>query len=128
MTEEIITDLGRLDPQPLGVIARTSVSRYVDTTKSIKEIGRDLGVAYVVEGSVRREPEKVRITAQLIRVRDQSHIWAQSYDRESNVSPALESDVAAAIAREVNGRVVPDQRNPLLRARSRDPEAYSLYF
>ena len=128
MTEEIITDLGRLDPSHLGVIARTSVLRYADTTVSIKDVGRDLGVAYIVEGSVRREPEKVRITAQLIRVSDQSHIWAQSYDRESGVTLALESDVAAAIAREVNGRVAPEQRNPLLRARGRDPEAYALYF
>jgi TolB-like protein/DNA-binding winged helix-turn-helix (wHTH) protein len=128
MTDEIITDLGRLGPQHLGVIARTSVLRYADTTISIKDIGRDLGVAYIVEGSVRREPDKVRITAQLIRVRDQSHIWAQTYDRQSGVTLALESDVAAAIAREVNGRVAPDQRNPLLRAQARDPEAYALYF
>jgi TolB-like protein/DNA-binding winged helix-turn-helix (wHTH) protein len=128
MTEEIITDLGRLDPLHLGVIARTSVLRYADTTESIKSIGRDLGVAYVVEGSVRREPEKVRITAQLIRVRDQSHIWAQTYDRQSGVTLALESDVAAAIAREVNGRVAPEHLNPLFRARARDSEAYALYF
>jgi TolB-like protein/DNA-binding winged helix-turn-helix (wHTH) protein len=128
MTEEIITDLGRLDPSHLGVIARTSVLRYADTTVSIKDVGRDLGVAYIVEGSVRRGPEKVRITAQLIRVSDQSHIWAQSYDRESGVTLELESDVAAAIAREVNGRVAPEQSNPLLRARGRDPEAYALYF
>ena len=128
MTEEIITDLGRLDPRLLGVIARTSVLRYADTTKSIQEIGRELGVAYIVEGSVRREPDKVRITAQLIRVRDQSHIWAQAYDRQSGATLALESDVAAAIAQEVNGRVAPDRRNPLLRARARDPEAYALYF
>lgn len=128
MTEEVITDLGRLDPQHLGVIARTSVLRYADTTKSVKEIGGDLGVAYIVEGSVRREPRKVRITAQLIRVRDQAHIWAQSYDRESGATLAMESDVAAAIAREVNGRVVPNQSTSLLHARSPDPEAYGLYF
>jgi len=128
MTEEIITDLGRLDPPHLGVIARTSILRYADTTKPIKDIGRDLGVAYVVEGSVRREAEKVRITAQLIRVRDESHIWAQSYDRESGATLALESDVAAAIVREVTGRVAPDRRSPQLRTRASDPEAYSLYF
>ena len=128
MTEEIITDLGRLDPRLLGVIARTSVLRYADTTKSIQEIGRELGVAYIVEGSVRSEPDKVRIAAQLIRVRDQSHIWAQAYDRQSGATLALESDVAAAIAQEVNGRVAPGGRNPLLRARARDPEAYALYF
>jgi len=128
MTEEIITDLGRLDPPHLGVIARTSILGYADTAKPIRDIGRDLGVAYVVEGSVRREAEKVRITAQLIRVRDESHIWAQSYDRESGATLALESDVAAAIVREVTGRVAPDRRSPQLRARASDPEAYSLYF
>jgi TolB-like protein/DNA-binding winged helix-turn-helix (wHTH) protein len=128
MTEEIITDLGRLDPVHLGVIARTSILRYAETTKPTKDIGRDLGVAYIVEGSVRREAEKVRITAQLIRVRDESHIWAQSYDRESGATLALESDVATAIVREVTGRVAPDRHSPQLRARASDPEAYGLYF
>ena len=128
MTEEIITDLGRLDPPHLGVIARSSILRYADTTKPIRDIGRDLGVAYVVEGSVRREAEKVLITAQLIRVRDESHIWAQSYDRESGATLALESDVATAIVREVTGRVAPDRRSPQLRARASDLEAYGLYF
>ncbi len=128
MTEEIITDLGRLDPARLGVIARASVLRYADSAKSIQEIGRDLRVAYVVEGSVRRDPAKVRVTAQLIRVRDQTHVWAQSYDRESGVTLALESDVAAAIAREVNGRIAPGRRAPVFHSHLPDAEAYAFYF
>ena len=124
MTEEIITDLGRLDPVHLGVIARTSVLRYAETTRPVAEIGRDLGVDYIVEGSVRGEPGKVRITAQLIRVHDQTHIWAQSYDQEARAVLGLESDVAAAIVHEVTGRVAP---GPLKRPPARNPEADDLY-
>jgi TolB-like protein/Flp pilus assembly protein TadD len=127
MTEEIITDLGRVDPPHLGVIARASVMRYADTTRSIADIGRELGVDYIVEGSVRREREKVRIAAQLIRVRDQRHIWAQSYDRQARALLALESDVAAAIAREVKGRTVPERTNRPLQARTLDSNAYRNY-
>jgi len=127
MTEEIITDLGRLDPRHLGVIARTSVLRYTETTRSIQEIGKDLGVDYIVEGSVRREAEKLRIAAQLIRVRDQSHIWAQSYDREAHAILGIESNVASAIVREVTGRVAPDRPNRVAQASTLDPGAYQLY-
>ena len=79
LTEEMITQLARLSPERLGVIARTSAMQFKSTTKSIEQIGSDLGVSHVLEGSVRREGERVRITAQLVRVSDESHLWAQSY-------------------------------------------------
>src|SRR5205823_1445717 len=73
LTEEMITQLGRLDPQQLGVIARTSAMSYKHSSKAVDQIGRELGVNYILEGSARREGGRMRITAQLIQVRDQSH-------------------------------------------------------
>jgi TolB-like protein len=75
MTEETIAALGTVSPHNLGVIARTSAMAYRNTTKSISEIGRELAVDYVLESSVRREAKRIRITAQLIRVDDQTHVW-----------------------------------------------------
>lgn len=83
LTEETITDLGELNPERLGVIARTSAATYKHTNKTIAQIGRELGVDYILEGSVRREGGSARITAQLIRVKDQVHLWAHNYDRET---------------------------------------------
>ena len=98
MTEEMIAQLGRLQPQRLGVIARTSTMTYKHATKDIAHIGRELGVDFVVEGSVRREQERVRITAQLIRVSDQTHLWSQSYDRPTGDALNVQSEVAGRIA------------------------------
>lgn len=81
LTEEMITQLSRLNPDRLGVIARTSAKRYKRTAKSIREIGAELGVSHILEGSVRREANRVRIAAQLIQVTDESHIWAETYER-----------------------------------------------
>ena len=83
LTEETITDLGELNPERLGVIARTSAATYKHTNKTIAQIGRELGVDYILEGSVRREGGFARISAQLIRVKDQVHLWAHNYDRET---------------------------------------------
>ena len=82
LTEDTISYLGRVNPERLGVIARTTSMAYKRTSKSIREIGAELGVDYVLESSVRREGNRVRITSQLIRVKDQTHIWASTYDRE----------------------------------------------
>jgi len=80
MTEELSQQLGNQDPRQLGVIGRTSAMMYKHSHKTISEIGRDLGVNYVLEGSVRRWGGKVRITAQLLQVSDQAHVWAGKYD------------------------------------------------
>jgi TolB-like protein/DNA-binding winged helix-turn-helix (wHTH) protein len=98
LTEEMIAQLGRLDPQHLGVIARTSVMHYKNTSEQLDQIGRELGVQYVLEGSVRRDSDKVRISAQLIQVKDQSHVWARQYDRELSNLLALEGEIAREIA------------------------------
>jgi TolB-like protein/DNA-binding winged helix-turn-helix (wHTH) protein/Flp pilus assembly protein TadD len=101
LTEEMLTQLGNLNPQRLGVIARTSVMHYKDAHTPLDQIGRELNVQYVLEGSVRRESERVRITAQLIQVKDQTHVWARQYDRELKDLLPLEGEVAHAIAQEI---------------------------
>jgi TolB-like protein/DNA-binding winged helix-turn-helix (wHTH) protein/Tfp pilus assembly protein PilF len=101
MTEEMIAQLGNLDPQHLGVIARTSVMHYKNGKTPLDQIGRELGVQYVLEGSVRRDADKVRITAQLIQMKDQSHLWARRYDRELRSTLALQSEIAQEIAGEI---------------------------
>ena len=101
LTEEMLTQLGNLNPQRLGVIARTSVMHYKDSHTPLDQIGRELNVQYVLEGSVRRESERVRITAQLIQVKDQTHVWARQYDRELKDLLPLEGEVAHEIAEEI---------------------------
>src|SRR5271156_3543476 len=82
MTEEMTAQLGQENPQRLGVIARTSVRHYQNSNEPLEQIARELGVQYVLEGSVRRDADKVRITAQLIQVKDQTRLWSRQYDRE----------------------------------------------
>src|SRR6202049_1828448 len=128
LTEEMITQLGSADPQRLGVIARASAMKYKNTRKDVGEIGRELGVDYVLEGSVRRVGDRVRISAQLIRVRDQTHLWAESYERDAHDTLALESDVANAIAGQVERRLpTPHALARRTNARPVDPDAYDLY-
>lgn len=98
MTEEMIARLGQLEPKTLGVIARTSAMTYKGANKDIARIGRELGVSFVVEGSVRREQDKVRITAQLIQVSDQTHLWSESYDRSAGDALSVQRQVANQIA------------------------------
>ena len=96
--EEMISRLGRMQPGRLAVIARTSVMPYRDASKSIATIARELGVDFVLEGSVRQTGERFRITAQLIRAADQSHLWTATYDRSWSDIFAIQSDVSARVA------------------------------
>lgn len=127
LTEEMITQLGRMNSERLGVIARTSTMRYRDTPKSVDQIGRELGVSFILEGSVRRTGDHVRVSAQLIQVKDQTHLWAENYDRDLRDVLALQSDVARAIAHEIAVNLTPQQQNRLAGARPVDREAYDLY-
>ena len=104
LTEEMIAQLGRLNPKRLGVIARTSASQYKATRKSIGEIAEEMHVDCVLEGSVRCNGMRVRITGQLIEARDQTHLWSATYDRE--LSDAL--DVQADVARQIGKALVPE--------------------
>jgi TolB-like protein len=78
----MITQLGNLDPQHLGVIARTPVIHYKNSHAPLDQVGHELGVQYVIEGSVRRDTNNVGVTAQLIQTKDQTHVWARQYDRK----------------------------------------------
>jgi TolB-like protein/DNA-binding winged helix-turn-helix (wHTH) protein/Tfp pilus assembly protein PilF len=101
LTEEMISQLGRIDPERLGVIARTSVMTYKQNPKLLDQIGRTLGVEYVLEGSVRRDANTVRVSAQLIQVKDQTHLWSRQYDRELSNLLALQGEIAQEIADEI---------------------------
>jgi TolB-like protein/DNA-binding winged helix-turn-helix (wHTH) protein len=127
LTEEMITQLGRLQPDGLGVIARTTTMQYKSTTKHADQIGRELGVDYILEGSVRRGNEQVRISAQLIRVSDQTHVWADSYQRDARDVLAVQSQVASDIAREISLKLTPRNRAMLASARSVNPKAHEQY-
>jgi TolB-like protein/Tfp pilus assembly protein PilF len=131
LTEEMISQLGNLDPAHLGVIARTSVMHYKHSQEPLDRIGKQLGVQYVLEGSVRRDSDKVRITAQLIQVKDQSHIWARQYDRDLSSLLALQDEIARAIAGEIELTLGGHQRNDLASNRAsisrEDYVAYDLY-
>lgn len=127
MTEELIAQLGRLAPDRLGVIARTSVMRFKGVDRPVTEIGEDLGVGYVVEGSVRCNSERVRITVQVIHVRDQSQLWAECYERDLSDVLLLQSDIARAIAREIDVTVTPGKNRRPARARRVDSDAYEAY-
>jgi TolB-like protein/DNA-binding winged helix-turn-helix (wHTH) protein/Flp pilus assembly protein TadD len=98
LTEEMIAQLGHTDPQHLGVIARTSVMHYKNTQEQMDQIGRELGVQYLLEGSFRRDADKMRITAQLIQTKDQSHVWSHQYDREPNSLLSLQGEIAQEIS------------------------------
>jgi TolB-like protein/DNA-binding winged helix-turn-helix (wHTH) protein/Tfp pilus assembly protein PilF len=132
MTEEMITEMGGLEPERLGVIARTSVMFYKRNPKPLDQVGRELGVQYVLEGSVRRDADKVRVTAQLIRVQDQTHLWARQYDRELKDVLALQSEIAQEIGDEIQ-YTLGDQpkakaaRHPAALVPVTSYEAYDLY-
>jgi TolB-like protein/lipoprotein NlpI len=127
MTEEMIAQLGRISPARLGLIARTSAMQYKHTRKTIGEISRELAVEYVLEGSVRRAGQNVRITAQLIRTTDQTHLWAESYDRTLDDVLAIQTDCAGRIARSLALELLPGQREAMTRAATQSAPAYEAY-
>jgi TolB-like protein/DNA-binding winged helix-turn-helix (wHTH) protein/Flp pilus assembly protein TadD len=125
MTDELITDLAKLSA--LRVISRTSVMRYKGTKKGLPEIARELNVDGIIEGSVTRSGQRVRITAQLLYGPTDRHIWAETYERDLGDILALQSEVAQAIAQQVRVQVTPQQQARLGSARPVNPEAYEAY-
>lgn len=125
MTEELIADLGQISA--LRVISRTSVMTYKGTKKTLPEIARELEVDTVVEGSVLREGNQIRITAQLIDAKTDQHLWARSYVRNLNNILTLQGEVAKAIAHEISTEVTPEELARLGRERTVTPEAQDLY-
>jgi TolB-like protein/DNA-binding winged helix-turn-helix (wHTH) protein/Flp pilus assembly protein TadD len=127
LTEETITDLGQLSPEQLGVIARTSAMTYRHTNKTVRQIGHELGVDYILEGSIRRDAGRARVSAQLIRVSDQTHMWAQTYDRELHDVLEIENELGKAIAQQVQLNLTQQQQSDLSKVRTVNSEAYDLY-
>ena len=128
LTEEMIAQLGQLDPQRLGVIGRASVMHYRDSQTSLQQIAQDLGIQYVLEGSVRRDSEKARITAQLIQVSDQKTIWSRQYDRQLTSLLALQQEIAQEIADEIQ-LALGDSRKRIAPTRglATSPTSYEAY-
>src|SRR5437879_4343823 len=125
MTDELITDLAKAGG--LRVISHTSVERYKDTKRSLPEIARELGVDAVVEGTVMRSGNRVRITAQLIEARSDRHLWADSYERDVLDVLGLQADVAQRIAREVGTSLIAGKQVHPAGQRVVDPAAYEAY-
>lgn len=107
LTEEMIAQLGQLQPSRLGVIARTSIVRYKGTKEDVAQIGRELGVGYLLEGSVRRGADRVRITAQLIQAGEQTHLWAETYERPLIDVLNIQREIAEKITHSLSIQLLP---------------------
>src|SRR5262249_1726931 len=127
LTEETISQLGRLNPDQLGVIARTSVMGYKNKDTRLDQIGRDLKVQYVLENSLRENGGHVRLTAQLIQVKDQTHLWSKDYDYPAKDTLTIEDDVAQAVAHEIQLRLTSQQQAELAQPHPLNPEAFDAY-
>ncbi|MCX6554352.1 MAG: protein kinase [Candidatus Aminicenantes bacterium] len=125
MTDALIAGLAQI--KAIKVISRTSVMQYKETKKPLPQIARELGVEGIVEGSVMRSGNRVRITAQLIDARQDRHLWANNYEREMTNVLALQSEVVRAIAGEIRVQVTPQEHARLCTSRTVDPEAYQAY-
>ena len=125
--EDILTNLGNI--RELRVVSRTSVMEYRGTTKKISQIAKELGVAFVLEGSVQRAGTTVHITGQLIRAVTDEHVWAKNYDRELTAANifAIQSELAQAIAGELQAAISPQEKTQLERAPTANLAAYELY-
>jgi adenylate cyclase len=125
LTEALIMTLAKIGA--LRVISRTSAMRYKNTDKSLPQIARELNVDAVVEGTVQRSGVRVRISAQLLHAPTDAHLWAENYDRDMRDVLALQSEVAQAIAREIQVKLTPVDQARLAEARPVVPEAYECY-
>ena len=125
MTDEIITDLAKLAGPK--VISRTSAMRYKATRKSVPEIARELQVGAIVEGSVERSADRMRVRVQLIDAATDQHLWAESYDRQLSDVLQLEADLAKDIARQIQVHLTPQQQQSLASARPANPQAFQDY-
>ena len=127
LTEETISQLGRLNPEQLGVIARTSVMGYKHKNERLDQIGRELSVQYVLENSLRENGNQMRLTAQLIQVKDQTHLWSQDYDYPENDVLDVEDSVAESVARQIQLRLTSQQQADLARPRPVNPDAFDAF-
>jgi len=127
LTEETISQLARLDPERLGVIARTSVMGYKHKDERLDQIGRDLSVQYVLENSLRESGNHMRLTAQLIQVKDQTYLWSQDYDYPVKDSLTVEDDLAKAVVQQIRLRLTSQGQAELVQSHPVNPEAFDAY-
>jgi TolB-like protein/Flp pilus assembly protein TadD len=127
LTEEMIAQVGKLNRDRLKVVARSSVAKYKGSTLPAREIGKELNADYLVQGSVRRSSDRVRITVQLIQARDQIDVWTESYDRELKDVLAVQDSVVRSIASEIHIALTEEQEKRLAAPRQIRPEAYEAY-
>ncbi len=127
MTQEMISQLGSLHPGSLSVIARTSVMRYKKSDKPVNEVARELNVDFILEGSARKEGGRIRITAELIQVKGETQLWAETYEREMAGVLALQSEVSKKVASSLALKLLPAEQARLAKVRQVNPEAYEAY-
>jgi adenylate cyclase len=125
LTEELISQLSKIGK--LSVIARTSVMKYKGTSQDIAEIGRALQVGTILEGSVRKAGNRVRVAAQLIDVASQAHLWSEDYDRTLEDIFAIQGDIAKQVAEALQITLLADEKAQIEQPHTADPEAYNLY-
>lgn len=127
LTDELITQLGGLEPAHLGVIARTSAMQYRRSGKGARQVGNELGVDYVLEGTVMREGNLVRVAVKLVQVTDQTLLWTESYDRNLDHIQALHGEVVRDVARRIQVQLTPQRQAILSPARPVNPDAYEAF-
>jgi TolB-like protein/Flp pilus assembly protein TadD len=127
LTEEAIAAIGLIDPEQLAVIGRTSINRYKQNSKTLAEIGKELNAAYLLEGSVRGEGGRLRITARLVTSDDQVQVWSASYDSEPSSVLGMQRELSKAIAEQVRMKLLPERMTTLVLRQTQNVEAYDLY-
>jgi len=127
LTEDIVAQVGKLNPHRLAVIARSSVAKYKASTLSAKEIGKQLNADYLLQGSVQRWSDRVRVTVELVQAQDQTDIWTESYDGELKDVLAVQDSVVRSIASQIHVTLTEEQEKRLAAPRQLSPEAYEAY-
>jgi TolB-like protein/DNA-binding winged helix-turn-helix (wHTH) protein/Flp pilus assembly protein TadD len=127
LTEEMIAQVGKLNRDRLTVVARSSVAKYKGTHLAAKEIGKELNADYLIQGSVRRSPDRVRITVQLIEAQNQTDLWTESYDRELKDLLAVQDSVVQSIASQIHIALTEEQKTHLANPQQTKPQAYEAY-
>jgi TolB-like protein/DNA-binding winged helix-turn-helix (wHTH) protein len=127
LTDELITQLGGLEPTHLGVIARTSAMQYKRSGKGARQVGLELGVDYILEGTVVREGNLVRVAAKLVQVTDQTLLWTESYERNLGHIQAFHGEVARDVVRRIQVQMTPQKQAAFSPARPVNPDAYEAY-
>src|SRR5713226_3354387 len=127
LTEEMITDLARLQPSRLAVVAPTSAMQFKGARKGVAGVGKALGVEYILEGSVRRTGDHVRVSAQLIRVSDETHLWAETFDRHPSDILTLQDEIARRVAQSLEHRLISSPKADWVHPRTASMDAYQDY-